>query len=209
MRLLSRWCMIVVFFANCLPCLAVENRHLDLVDRIFQSSSLCWWRPTIVERLMTFKMSDAMWQKMLEPDGFNAVRAAANGMQLYIKRQGLGDLEAIETTSKDRNAKRSEIEKKVDGLKEKITLNIDAKGPYSNGQFLTVRSYLLATGEFLSKQKWTPRDGVAHIKLRFDHKSKTLSATGKGGQIEITVPATELAPQWKETFFNQMMKQQK
>lgn len=196
---------VVVMLLQCGAALAIDNRHLDLVDRIFQTSSLCWWRPTIVERLMTFKLSDDLWQKMLEPEGFNTVRALSNATESYARKQGLGDLEAIESSFKDRNAKRPDIEKLIDGLKDKISIHIEAEGKYSVAQFNTLRAYILALAEFLSKEKWIPKSGAAVIKITLSHQTKQLKVkTDSDGRIfEVDAPAESLPQKWKKQMFDQ------
>lgn len=176
---------------------AVENRQLDLADRIFQSSSLSWWRPTIVERIMVFEMSDDLWQKMLEPSGFNAVRSLANSIAAFAKKQGWGDIEAVESAFKDRSSKRPDVEKMVDAWKEKVSITFEAGGTYSPAQFDALKNYIFGLSEFFAKTKWMASKNGAHIILSVDASAKEIEVTRQSDSLHLKLPESP-PPNWKK-----------
>lgn len=184
---------------------AIDNRQLDLVDRIFQSASLCWWKPTIVEHLMTFKLSQAYWDKMLEPSGFVTVRSLAEGIGKYLKRQGYADLAADEKKLVDKNNGKPQMEKFVEPLKSHFTFSVVAEAnKCSEVEADLLKRYLAGLAVFFSKERWTPPSHSANFSLIMDSGAQDISVKveGQGKQFIIIAPADKDLPDWESKMLN-------
>lgn len=180
--------------------LAIDNRQLDLVDRIFQSASLCWWKPTVVEQLMTFKLSQAYWDKMLEPSGFVTVRSLAEGIGKYAKKQGYADLASDEKKLTDKNDGKAQMQKFIEPLKSKITFSVDAEASKcTEVEADILKRYLARLAVFFSKESWNPAAGVAHFSLVMvpDANDISVKVEDQGKNIVISAPADKDLPGWE------------
>lgn len=203
MRLTTRIfaAMVAAFCISSPAVLAVDDSQMDLVDRIFQSASLCWWKPTIVEKLMVFKLPKACWDKMLQPSGFGTVRAVSENLGKYIKRQGYGDFAAQEKALKNKEDGKDAVTKFVEPVKEKLTVTVESKaGRCGDMEIALLKLYLFRLSQFLAKEKWTPPAGAAHFYLILDESAKDITVKTEDGdkQFVITVPADKEVPQWEQ-----------
>lgn len=178
------------------------SKQKELSDAVYQYSINCWWRAFIVQKLMSFRLSPGCWDKMLENDGWGikTVNNVAVDIGEYAKRLGYGDLEAAESANNnDRNANKPRVEQMVDGLKDKITVDVQADGiKCSDSEWDLLHRYLGVLGEFLARGDWTPRGGAAHITMVASGVAKDISVaiSPDGKHFTITAPVEVEPSEW-------------
>ena len=175
-----------------------EANKADLVDAVhtFQISDI--WPSKLVGNV-NWKLSDPAWKLFLSPDGVNATSRLGRNLGNYIKAQGIGDLEEVETSNNnDRKSTQTEVDELIAQAKPKLSLTVEATQPkLSAAQSHWILNYLGTVSEFVGSGDWTPRGGRANIKLVFSSTAKDISSTASkdATNFSIIAPLKEV-PDW-------------
>lgn len=167
-----------------------------------------WWQPLLVKGQMSFDISSDWWPKMLEDDGWGVKTVAnfATDMNEYYKRQGLSDLEGIESANNnDRDVNRPRVETAISDLRNKVSFSLSTQGVNCDGTtFDLCHRYMSKVGEFLAKDNWLPRGGEAHIALVLSPTAKdvSVSVNPDGKHFSITAPASVEVNEWDTKMLN-------
>lgn len=160
----------------------------------------------IVERMMTLKLPDKCWPKLLDKSkrGLGLIASDARSIQRYAKAVTGDDWAAIEgQTANTKEANRATVEKMVDGFKDKfhVTLDLEADDCAATGTELWL-NYLGST--LGSLVKFPPKSGVAKITIDVKPGVKELTiAVDKAGQtFTITGPRDVEKAGWSGTIEN-------
>ena len=150
----------------------------QLVDLVQKSHVTDIW-PSKLIATVDFKLSDAAWKTMLSRDGVNGAARLGRNIGEYIKAQGIGDLEKVETSeNNNRAATQDQVDELIAGAKKKIALTVEATQPkLAPAQSRLLLNYVSYVGSFLSRSGWTPRGGRANIKLIFSSSAKDVKVS--------------------------------
>ena len=115
----------------------------------------------------------------MSKDGVNGAARLGRNLGEYIKAQGIGDLEKVETSNNNNRAStQGQVDELIATAKTKIGLTIDATQPQlAPAQSRLLLNYVSYVGSFLSRSGWTPRGGRANIKLVFSSSAKDVAVT--------------------------------
>jgi len=167
-----------------------------------------WWQPLLVKGQMDFNISSEWWPKMLEDDGWG-VKTVANlayDMNEYYKRQGLSDLEGIESANNnDRDANRARVQTAVDDLQNKVSFSLSTDGVNCDAtSFDLCHRYMTTIGEFIARDTWLPKGGEAHIALVLSPTAKDVSVSinPDGKHFSITAPSSVEVGEWDTKMLN-------
>lgn len=174
-----------------------EENKTELMESVqrFQISDI--WPSKLIGNV-NWKLSAPAWKVMLSPDGVNATARLGRNLGGYIKNQGFGDLEEIETANNDRKGAQGEVDELIAQTKDKISFSVEATQPkLSPTQIHTLLMYLGHVAEFIERDKWAPRGGRANIKLVFSSTAKDITSTGSkdATNFSIIAPLKEV-PDW-------------
>ena len=150
----------------------------QLVDLVQKSHVTDIW-PSKLVGTVNFKLSDAAWKTFLSKDGVNGAARLGRNLGEYVKAQGIGDLERVETSkNNNRAATQDQVDELIGAAKKKIGLTIEATQPaLAPAQGRLLLNYTSFVGSFLSRSGWTPRGGRANIKLILSSSAKDVAVT--------------------------------
>ena len=156
---------------------AAANKS-QLVDLVQKSHVTDIW-PSKLVGTVNYKLSSAAWSTLLSKDGVNGQARLGRNLGEYIKAQGIGDLEKVETSDNNNRATtQGEVDELIGTAKTKIGLTVEATQPkLAAGQSRLLLNYISYVGSFLSRSGWTPRGGRANIKLVLSSNAKDIAVT--------------------------------
>lgn len=162
----------------------------ELAQRVQEYHVSDIWPSKLVAGI-DFKLSAAAWKAMLAPEGVNAAARVARDMGDYIKTQGIGDLESVETANNnDRKSTQEEVDALIGEAKKKLSLSVDATQPkMSPNQIRLLYAYFNYVGGFLDRSDWAPRGGRANVKLVISSTAKDIAVTVSKDATNFTVIA--------------------
>lgn len=160
----------------------------------------------IVDRLMTLKLPDKCWPRVLDKSkrGLGLIASDARSIERYAKAVTGDDWAAIEGQSANTpEANRAVVDKMVDAFKPKfhVTLTLDADDCAATGTELWL-NYLGST--LGSLVKFPPKSGVATIVIDVKPGAKDLKiGVDKAGKVfTITAPRDVEKGGWSDTIEN-------
>ena len=156
---------------------AASNKA-QLVDLVQKSHVTDIW-PSKLVGTVNYKLSAAAWKTLLSKDGVNGQARLGRNLGEYIKAQGIGDLERVETSDNNNRATtQGEVDELIGTAKTKIGLTVEATQPkLAPTQSRLLLNYISYIGSFLSRSGWTPRGGRANIKLILSSNAKDVAVT--------------------------------
>ena len=170
----------------------------ELVERVFTEQSYLYSQ--IIDKCFTFKLSPACWAKFSDPantsnqSGFGAMRYWCSYVADYAKREGLGDLKALQGNNREEEKdNRPQIDEIIKTLSQKFSLTVEAPAN------CTVKGYELMMGypfEVLSRigdrsPYWSPKSGEAHFTVVASPAVKDISVkiSPDGKKFTVSGPA--------------------
>ena len=170
----------------------------ELVERVANEQS--YYYSQLIEKCFTFKMSPACWAKFSDPantsnqSGFGAMRYWCRSVAAYAKREGLGDLDALQgNTREEEKSNRPQMDEIISALSQKFSLVVEAPAN------CTVKGYELMMGypyEVLDRigqrsPYWSPKSGEAHFTVVASPAVKDISVkiSSDGKQFTVSGPA--------------------
>ncbi|PWU00198.1 MAG: hypothetical protein C5B53_04385 [Candidatus Melainabacteria bacterium] len=186
---------------------AQDSGKEELINKVHEYTH-SWWQPLIVKSQMDFDMSSDWWSKMLEQDGWGikTVSNFAYDLNDFYKRQGLGDLEDIESANNnDRDANRARVESAIENLRNKASFKLATSGVKCDAtSFDLCHRYMISIAEFLAKDNWLPKGGEAHITLVLSPTAKSVgvAVNPDGKHFTIDAPANVEVDEWDTKISN-------
>lgn len=168
---------------------ATENKA-ELVNLVHEFHVNDIWPSKLIAGV-DFKLSDAAWKVMLSKEGVNGAARLARNMGDYIKEQGIGDLERIETANNnDRKGNQEDVDELIAEARKKLSVTIEATQPkLSPAKSQLFLNYVSYVGQFLDRNGWTPRGGRANIKLVISSTAKDIVVTVSKDATNFTIIA--------------------
>ena len=170
----------------------------ELVERVFTEQS--YLHSQIIDKCFSFRMSPACWAKFSDPantsnqSGFGAMRYWCRFVTAYAKREGFGDLEALQGNSKDEEKdNRPQMDEIIDKLRTKFSLTVEAPTNCTiKGYELLMRypyDVLNRIGE--RSPYWSPKSGEAHFRVVLTPGVNAIAVkiSPDGKQFTVTAPA--------------------
>lgn len=184
------------------PSFAQDSQMQQLSDKVYDFSINCWWRSFIVSKLMDFKLSPAIWTRMLDDSDWGV--KTTNNVALYLgdygKKHGMGDLEAAESSNNnDRTANKPQVESMVDAMRGKVSFTLQAdtvKGTPSEWDL--IHRYMNTVGEIMAGDDFNPKGGAALVTLVASPTAKDISvvANPDGKHFTVTAPTLVEPSEW-------------
>lgn len=170
----------------------------ELVERVFSEQSYLYSQ--IIDKCFTFKMSPTCWAKFSDPkntsndSGFGAMRYWCRYVTEYAKREGLGDLEALKSGSKEEEKdNRPQMDEIIKTLREKFSLTVEAPTNCTVKGYELLMRYPYEVLERIGSRtpNWSPKSGEAHftVVLSPAAKDNTVKISPDGKQFTVTGPA--------------------
>ncbi len=156
----------------------------ELVERVFAEQSYLYSQ--IIEKCFTFKMSPTCWAKFSDPantgnsSGFGAMRYWVRYVTEYAKREGLGDLEALNASNRDEEKdNRPQMDEIIKTLRTKFSLDVQAPTNCTvKGYDLLMRfPYEVLERIGHATPEWSPKSGEAHFTVVLSPAAKDMSVT--------------------------------
>lgn len=164
----------------------------------------------VIERLVTLKLGDRCWPKVLDKSkrGLGLMASAARSIQRYAKVVTGDDWSAIEGQSANsREANQAVVDKMVDAFKPKfhVTLRLEGDDCGATGNDLWIK-YLGST--LGSLVKFPPKSGTAQITIDVQAKAKDVKVDvdKAGSTFTITAPRDVERSGWSDTIENALQR---
>lgn len=172
----------------------------DLSDAVYDYSK-CYWQQYIVQRMMNFKLSPAIWTKMLDKEnwGVKTTSNFASAIGEYAKKNGWGDFEGAESANNnDRENNKAKVSEMVDSIKGKIDFTLVADGiKGTDAEWDLVHRYMGTLSEFIEKWNWKAKSGQAFFTLTVrPAKDVSVSADPDGKHFNIVMPSDHEVEEW-------------
>ena len=170
----------------------------ELVERVFSEQSYLYSQ--IIDKCFTFKMSPTCWAKFSDPantgndSGFGAMRYWCRYVTEYAKREGLGDLEAMKSGSKEEEKdNRPQMDEIIKTLREKFSLTVEAPTNCTVKGYELMMRYPYEVLDRIGSRSpnWSPKSGEAHFTVVASPAVKDISVkiSPDGKQFTVSGPA--------------------
>lgn len=170
----------------------------ELVERVFSEQSYLYSQ--IIDKCFTFKMSPTCWAKFSDPansgntSGFGAMRYWCRFVVDYVKREGIGELEALNSSSKDEEKdNRPQMDEIIKTLQSKFSLTVEGPTNCTVKGYELLMRYPYEVLDRIGSQTpvWSPKSGEAHFTVVASPAVKdiTVKISPDGKQFTVSGPA--------------------
>jgi hypothetical protein len=192
----------------------VSNQQKELADKF--EIEYDYTHKLVLNSFFTLKLSDACWTRMLDdnasPSGVQKVNFSINQVMDYLKRQGLGDLQSLNSTNQtEALMNRPRLNRLVDAAKPNFAFTLDGT-PYkacTDENWRLLLSYMTSVTEYIGFDMpiWKPRGGKADITLAVSPTAKklTVGIDPEATKFTITAPVDEV-DEWSVALKNGLRK---
>lgn len=166
----------------------------ELVEKVFSEQSYLYSQ--IVDKCFTFKLSPTCWAKFNDPNqgnrsGFGAMRYWCRYATEYAKREGLGDLEALNSSDREtEKGNRPQMDEILAKLQARFSLALDAEKVDCNpAAYDRLMRYPFEVLERIGRStpEWSPKSGEAHFSVVLSPTAKDIAVTVSPDGKRITV----------------------
>lgn len=170
----------------------------ELVERVFTEQSYLYSQ--IIDKCFTFKLSPTCWAKFSDPantgndSGFGAMRYWCRFVTGYAKREGIGDLEALQGNSKaEEKDNRPQMDEIIKTLSQKFSLTVEAPTNCTVKGYELMMRYPYDVLNRIGDQTpvWSPKSGEAHFTVVASPAVKdiTVQISPDGKRFTVSGPA--------------------
>lgn len=181
-----------------------SNDKTGLVDAIKDYSVNHFWESKVVDKCMTYNLSQPCWAKLVTDHDWglgSVMRVVRNMNQYMMNNKGAQDLEAVEAANNsDRPNNQGRVDSMIGEMPASITFTLQADQIKCDAtDWDLTHRFMTTVGENIADPGFKPKAGAAYITMIMNPKLKDLTVTiaPDGKHININCPTTEPA-NWGE-----------
>ena len=171
----------------------------QLVERLMTQKTYLYSQ--VIDKCFTYKLSPTCWAKFSDPandgksSGFDAAGYAVLAVMAYAKREGFGDLKALDVSGSPDTEKsnRPQMDEILGKLRQKFSMTVEAPINCTTkaSELVTRYPYEVMKRVGTDTPDWSPKSGEAHFTVVLSPTATDMSVkiSPDGKRFTITGPA--------------------